>query len=470
MTARWGDIRAAEVASFVGGDLLRGSREKSFKSLSTDTRNMAEGCLFWALKGEKFDGHDFVSQAVERGAAGAVVRMGFDPGISPERDVVLIAVSNTLTALGDMASWWRHQYRCPVVGITGSAGKTTTKEMTAAILGRKGLTLKSQGNFNNLIGLPLTLLLLNQGHQYVVLEMGMNRAGEIGRLTDIADPDVGLITNIARAHLEGVGSLEGVARAKGELLERMSPEGVAILNGDDPVLMKAASAFHRKVITFGRDPGNDVRADKIRGLGREGITFHIRDDKGSFPVRLNVTGFQNVFNALAAAAVARCLGTSMEEVAQGLSTFTGMEGRFVITVLSGGIILVDDTYNSNPFSLKAAMDSMKALAGRGRVIVGLGEMFELGVETVKAHQEAGAMVAELKAHYFVALGEHAGVMIQGAVEKGFPEEKAVVARDHREMEERIREAMKQGDYIFLKGSRRAGVDKVAERLKKGSKQ
>jgi UDP-N-acetylmuramoyl-tripeptide--D-alanyl-D-alanine ligase len=467
MTARWGDIKAAEVVASVGGDLLRGSGEKGFKSLGTDTRNMAEGCLFWALKGERFDGHDFVSQAVEKGAAGAVVRRGFDPGISPERDVVLIAVPDTLTALGDMASWWRHQYRCPVVGITGSAGKTTTKEMAAAILGRKGRTLKSRGNFNNLIGLPLTLLLLDQGHRYVILEMGMNRAGEIGRLTDIADPDVGLITNIARAHLEGVGSLEGVARAKGELLERMSPEAVAVLNGDDPVLMKAASAFQRRVITFGRDPGNDVRAEQIRSLGREGITFHIRDDSGSFPVRLKVTGFQNVFNALAAAAIARCLGASVEDVAEGLSTFTGMQGRFVITLLSGGIMLVDDTYNSNPFSLKAAMDSMKALAGRGRVIVGLGEMFELGAETLNAHQEAGAMVAELKAHYFVALGEHAGVMIQGAVEKGFPEEKAVVARDHREMEERIRGAMKQGDFIFLKGSRRAGLDKVAEGLKAG---
>jgi UDP-N-acetylmuramoyl-tripeptide--D-alanyl-D-alanine ligase len=465
MTAKWGEITAAEVVASVGGDLLRGSREKSFKSLSTDTRNMAEDSLFWALKGERFDGHDFVSQAVEKGAAGAVVRRGFEPAMPPARDIVVIAVPDTLTALGDMSSWWRHQYPNTVVGITGSAGKTTTKEMAAAILGRKRPILKNQGNLNNLIGLPLTLLLLEQGHRYVVLEMGMNRPGEIARLTDIADPDVGLITNIARAHLEGVGSLEGVARAKVELLERMSPEAVAILNGDDPVLMKAASAFQRRVITFGRDPQNDVRAEQVRSLGREGITFHIRDDNGSFPVRLKVMGFQNVFNALAAAAIALCLGISVDDVAEGLKTFTGMRGRFMITSLPGGIILVDDTYNSNPFSLKAAMDSMKALAGRGRVIVGLGEMFELGAETVKGHLEAGAMVAELKAHYFVALGEHAGIMIRGAVEKGFPEERAVVARDLREMEERIREATNQGDFIFLKGSRRAGLDKVVERLK-----
>ncbi len=465
MTAAWGEITAAEVAASAGGDLLRGSGLKRFTGLSTDTRNMTAGCLFWALKGERFDGHHFVSQALEKGAAGVVVRGGFDPVIAPDRDAVVISVSDTLTALGDMASWWRHQHRSPVVGITGSAGKTTTKEMAAAILGRKGSTLKTQGNFNNLIGLPLTLLLLEQGDRYAVLEMGMNGPREIARLTDIADPDVGLITNVARAHIEGLGSLEGVARAKVELLERMNPGATAILNGDDPVLMKAASAFQRRVITFGRDPGNDVSAERIRSLGREGITFHIRDGHGSFPVRLKVAGFQNVSNALAAAAISLCLGTSAQDVTEGLGNFEGMQGRFEITSLSGGIILVDDTYNANPFSLKAAMDSMKALAGKGRVIVGLGEMFELGADTVEGHLEAGAMVAELKAHTFVALGEHAGLMIQGAVEKGFPEERTVVARDHREMEETIREIMKQGDFILLKGSRRAGLDKVVERLK-----
>jgi UDP-N-acetylmuramoyl-tripeptide--D-alanyl-D-alanine ligase len=465
MTARWGEITAAEVMASVGGDLRHGSGQKVFKSLGTDTRHMAEGCLFWALKGDRFDGHHFVSQAVERGAAGVVVRKDFDAAVPPDCDAVVIAVSDTLTALGDMASWWRRQYQTPVLGITGSAGKTTTKEMTAAILDRRGPTLKTQGNFNNLVGLPLTLFLLEQGHEYAVLEMGMNRAGEIARLTDIADPDVGLITNVARAHIEGLGSLEGVARAKVELLERMCPKAVAILNGDDPVLMKAASVFHRRVITFGRGPGNDVRAEQIRTLGREGITFHIRHGKGSFPVRLKVTGFQNVFNALASAAIALCLETSEKDVAEGLSSFAGMPGRFMITPLPGGITLVDDTYNANPFSLRAAMESIKALAGDGRVVVGLGEMYELGADTVKGHREAGAMVAELKAHFFAALGDHADTMIQGAVERGFPEERAVVARDHREMEETIREAAKHGDFIFLKGSRRAGLDKVVERLK-----
>ena len=360
---------------------------------------------------------------------------------------------------------WRHQHQSRVVGITGSAGKTSTKEMAAAALGLKGVTLKNPGNFNNLIGLPVTLLLLEEKHRFAVLEMGMNHPGEIGRLTEIADPEVGVITNVARAHLEGVGNIEGVARAKVELLERMGCHAVAVLNGDDPVLMRAASPFRKQAITFGKGPKNDVRAENIRALDREGIAFDMHHEKASYTVKLNVPGFQNVYNALAAATVGIHVGLSPEDIVKGLGTFRGLAGRFAVTRLSGGAVLVDDTYNSNPFSLKAALDSVKALAGKGRILVGLGEMFELGPETSGAHVEAGAMVADLGARFFVAMGEHAPMMIQGALDRGLPEERAVEVRDHEEMEERIRAEMREGDLVFLKGSRRAGLDKVAERLK-----
>ena len=243
MSAEWGEIAAGDILSPVSGDLLRGSRAKRFKSFSTDSRSITEDCLFWALEGEKFDGHDFVAQAIEKGAGGAVVRKNFGLDLPADKDVAMIAVGDTLRALGDFASWWRHQHRCRVVGITGSAGKTSTKEMAAAVLGVKGVTLKNQGNFNNLIGLPVTLLLLEEKHRFAVLEMGMNHPGEIGRLAEIADPEIGVITNVAKAHLEGVGSIEGVARAKVELVERMDSQAVAVLNGDDPVLMRAASDF-----------------------------------------------------------------------------------------------------------------------------------------------------------------------------------------------------------------------------------
>jgi UDP-N-acetylmuramoyl-tripeptide--D-alanyl-D-alanine ligase len=467
MSAAWGEITAAEVLASLGGELLRGSEERRFHGFSSDSRNIRKGCLFWALQGERFDGHDFVSQAMEKGAAGAVIRKGFEPVVPAERDVTIIAVGDTLRGLGDLSWWWRREHDALVVAITGSAGKTTTKEMAAAVLALKGETLKNQGNFNNLIGLPVTLLSLEHRHRYGVLEMGMNRPGEIGRLTQIADPDVGVITNVARAHLEGVGTLEGVARAKVELMQSMSSRATALLNGDDPVLMKAASPFRKKTSCFGLGPRNDVRAENVRTLGRRGTSFDILHGGGGFTVNLKVPGVQNVHNALAAASIALHLGATSEQVVEGLGGFKTMKGRFTVTELPDGVTLVDDTYNCNPLSLRAAMDSLKTLVHGEKVIVGLGEMFELGDETIQAHLEAGAMVAELQAEFFVALGEHGAVMIQGAVERGFPRKRAVAAGDHAEMEREIRAQMKKGDVVFLKGSRRAGLDKVAERLMAG---
>jgi len=411
MSAKWGEITAAEVLSSTGGNLLRGSGARRFSGFSSDSRNITEGFLFWALQGERYDGHDFVVQAVGRGAAGAVVREGLEPRLPANGDATFIAVGDTLRALGDFASWWRHEHKTPVVAITGSAGKTTTKEMTAAILGLRGETLKNQGNSNNLIGLPVTLLGLQSKHRYTVLEMGMNRPGEIGRLTEIADPEVGVITNVARAHLEGVGTLEGVAKAKAELIEKMSSRSTALLNGDDPILMRAASSLMKKTLCFGLGPKNDVSAENIRTLGLEGSSFEIRCEGEVFTVTLKAPGLQNVRNALAASAVAFNLGASSAEVVEGLERFQAMKGRFMITELPGGVTLVDDTYNCNPLSLRAAMDSLKSLVRGRRVIVGLGEMYELGEETIQVHLEAGAMVAALPAFFFVALGEHAPVMV-----------------------------------------------------------
>jgi len=341
--------------------------------------------------------------------------------------------------------------------------------MTSAILSLEGFTLKNEGNLNNLIGLPLSLFLLDESHRYAVLEMGMNRPGEIGRLTEITDPDVGLITNVGRAHLEGVGSIEGVARAKVELLERMSPRALAILNGDDRILMQAAAAFRKKPITFGQGLQNPVRAEKIRNLGREGFSFDIHWEGKSFSVRLRVPGFQNVYNALAAAAIALSMNLSTDRIQEGLSGFEGIKGRFKVAPLPDGSILIDDTYNSNPSSLRAALESLRALAPQGRkVIVGLGEMLELGDETVPGHVEAGEMVAQAGADWFVALGDHAPEMIRGALHKGYPMERAIHVKDHQEMGAKILEVMKPGDLVLLKASRRTGLDRVADRLKENA--
>jgi UDP-N-acetylmuramoyl-tripeptide--D-alanyl-D-alanine ligase len=462
----WGMIKAGDIVTPIQGTLLSGSSDTVFSGLSTDSRNMKEGVLFWALHGEKHDGHAFLKEAVSKGAAGVVVQRGRPREIPSDREVVAIEVSDSLRGLGDLACWWRHQHNVRVIGITGSAGKTTTKEMAASILSLSGATLRNKGNFNNLIGLPLSLFLLSEAHQTAILEMGMNRAGEIARLTEIADPDVGLITNVAKAHIEGLGSLQGVAKAKVELLEKMAKRSQAILNGDDELLMKTAAPLRREMITFGFEPRNDVHPHALQNLGREGFSFEIRYKGDVIPLRVRVPGIQNVYNALAASAIALALKEPPERIVQGLSAFEGIAGRFTISQLPNGCVLVDDTYNANPHSLKAAMGSLKALVPEGgRIIVGLGDMLELGDETVAAHVEAGEWVAEIGASCFVALGTHASLMIEGARSKGTPSAQSAVAKDHQDMAERIMKEWKRGDLVFLKGSRRVGLEKVVDHLK-----
>ncbi len=469
MTAKWGETTARGIISPIDGELIAGNPESPLMGISTDSREIVPGHVFWALKGERYDGHDFVKQAVEKGASGIVIKKDYRPEIPTGRDLVVIAVEDTLRALGDLAGWWRHQHNVRVAAITGSVGKTTTKEMTAKILELDARTLKNSGNLNNLVGLPLTILLLEEGHRRAVLEMGMNRPGEIARLTEIADPDIGLITNVARAHIEGLGDISGVARAKVELLEKISSEGQVILNGDDELLMRVASQFPKKMMTYGLGSRNDIRAENILNLGRDGLSFELRYQEDSVPIRLRSPGLQNVFNALAASSIAICLKEPYDHIVEGLYGFGGIKGRFMLNTLPGGITLVDDTYNSNPSSLRAAIDSVKELtANGGRVIIGLGEMLELGDEAVSAHVEAGGMVAELGVYYFFAMGEHAPEMIKGAVTSGFPPDRAVVVNSHEEMGKKIKEIMKDGDLILLKGSRGMALEKVSKNLNNSS--
>ncbi len=471
MPAVWGQIAVGDILSPTKGKKIAGDSETLLSGISTDSRSINPGVLFWALKGERFDGHDFALKAAEKGAAGIVVQKDWWDSeaaakrTSSSRIPAIIAVNDTLKALGDLAAWWRQQHNVRVAAITGSSGKTTTKEMLTNILEQELPTLKNQGNFNNLIGLPLTLLQLEENHKNAVLEMGMNRPGEIGRLTGIADPDVGAITNVGMAHIEGLGDIKGVAKAKTELLEKISSKSEVVLNGDDGLLLKTASRFEKQCITFGIGEKNDVRAGRIRNLGVEGISFDLSYREVYRPVRLKLPGLQNVSNALAAAAVALCLDTSFKHIVKGLGDFTGLKGRFTVTPLPNGITLVDDTYNANPSSLKAALTSIGSLVEEGRkIIVCLGEMMELGNAAVPEHRRAGRRVAEVGAHYFLAMGEHAGEMIKGAVESGISSNRAHVVKSHDEMVTKIKDEIREGDLIFIKGSRKMGLEKVVEGL------
>ena len=464
MTAIWKKITLKEFIEPVNGVLLSGDPERVISGISTDTREIEKGEVFIALKGENFDGHNFIPAAALKGAACIVID---DETKVPENpDAAVIKVGDCLQALGDFARFWRHQHSAQVVSITGSMGKTTTKEMTACILEKGDETLKNEGNFNNLIGLPFTLLRLNNTHKRAVLEMGMNHFDEIRRLTQISDPDIGVITNVGPVHLEGVKDIQGVARAKTEMIEEIRPESRVILFGDDDILMKEASRFSRDFFTFGLGPENDLSADRIEHLKSGGMTYRLRYRNESIPVELEVTGMHNLINSLAAASVAVCMKEKLENIAEGLIRFKGVKGRLITDVLPDDILLLDDTYNSNPSSLKAALDVAKEKAGRKRrIIVGLGEMLELGDETVRAHIQAGKLVKETGAEFLFAIGAHAQQLLTGAIEAGFPSERTFESKSRHEMVERMNDVMEKGDLVLLKGSRMMGLEKVVRGLR-----
>ncbi|MBN1226867.1 MAG: UDP-N-acetylmuramoyl-tripeptide--D-alanyl-D-alanine ligase [Deltaproteobacteria bacterium] len=442
-----------------------GLEDMPVNGLSTDTRKITKGEFFIALKGEHFDGHDFIQEAISAGAAGLIVendKMEFVPIL--DKTSTLIAVSSTLNALGDLALWWRRQWGKELVSITGTNGKSTTKEMAASILSKEAPTVKTPGNFNNLIGLPLTILSLTSLHKTAVLEMGMNRSGEIRRLTRIANPDIGVITNISGAHLEGLGDLNGVIKAKAELLEAMRGGAIAVLNGDDEATKKLIPVFQGSIIQFGLGRMNDVRAENIRSNRDTARFFDIVFQEQRIPVCINIPGAHNIMNALAAAAVGHCLSVSKESIINGLAEFKPLNGRFQVVSLNRGVRLIDDTYNANPSSLKAAIQEIKVLKKAG-LLVGLGEMMELGKEASLLHVNAGKLVGGSGVKFFVALGKHGEQLIEGALKGGLSKEQTCLVTNLDEMFSMIKTNVSNGDIVFLKGSRAMALDKVAQAIK-----
>ncbi|MFQ5666466.1 MAG: UDP-N-acetylmuramoyl-tripeptide--D-alanyl-D-alanine ligase [Candidatus Binatia bacterium] len=354
-----------------------------FSSISTDSRQTEPGALFFALRGPRHDGHDFVAEALRRGALAAVV----EHDITGVAASTLIRVPETLTALGDLAAWTRRQHVPTVVGITGSNGKTTTKEMVAAICdaghprrGKIGV-LKTEGNLNNLVGLPLTLLGARGDEWVAVLEMGMNRPGEIARLTEITRPDYAIITNVAPAHLQGVGgTVAGVAAAKGELVAGLSQRAVIAVNVDDAWVRRLCMLFPGRKITFGHNA--DVQARHVVELGADGVAFELVIGRQAVKVRLRLVGVHNVSNALGAAAIGHALGLDGAVIARGLERGIGPAMRMQAKRLPNGVTLINDAYNANPSSVEAALVALRRFSGRPVVV--LGEMRELGDESRRA--------------------------------------------------------------------------------------
>jgi len=455
-----------EVLKATGGRLLQGKEKTSFRGISTDSRTVAEGELFIALKGERFDGHQFAIEALKKRAGGVIIEEDKVRDIrwNGYRPSAVIAVKDALHALGDIARERRRKFGTPVVALTGSNGKTTTKEMISVSLEAAFPVLKTKGNLNNLIGLPLTLLNLTEQERIVVLEMGMNVPGEIRRLTEIAEPDVGLITNIEGVHLEGMGSLERVREEKGELFRRMRQDGTILVNQDDPRVIDLASEFHGQKITFGIDHPAEVMAKEIRLQDVGGTSFTLMMEGVTLEITLPFLGGHFVSNALSAIAAASLFGIELEKVKEALEHLSPSPMRMEILHPQEGVTLINDAYNANPRSMELALEVLSQMKGKGRGIAVLGDMLELGEYSVEAHQHIGERIGELSIDFLLALGEEAPVLVESAMRHGLDSEKARIVESHTEAISMLKKMARDGDWILVKGSRRMGMEKIAEGL------
>ncbi len=441
--------------------IVRRGRATAFARVTTDTRAITGGELFVALAGERHDAHDFAAAAVTAGATGLVVAR--DVTLPDDADVTVLRVADTLTALQSLAADLRQRVAPTVLALTGSNGKTTTKEMLAAILvaaAGSDAVLKTQGNLNNLIGVPLTLLGLSGSERYAVIEMGMNAPGEIRRLTAIADPDVGIITNVGPAHLEGLGSVEGVARAKGELFATMRPTATAIVNVEDPHVAGLGAAFAGRVVRFGA--GTDVAADGIRcdARGAAAFTLHLGGD--AIDVQLQIPGRHNVMNALAAAAAATAVGVPPKAVRAGLHAATSVGGRMRVVPLASGVTIVDDSYNANPASVAAALRSLADAPATRRIAV-LGDMLELGAASVEQHRQVGMLAGTVGLTALYLHGDFAADTARGAATT-MAADAIHVASDHATIARALSADTRRGDWILVKGSRGQRMEEVVRLL------
>ncbi|NPV91490.1 MAG: UDP-N-acetylmuramoyl-tripeptide--D-alanyl-D-alanine ligase [Firmicutes bacterium] len=440
--------------------------------VSIDSRTVKPGDLFFALPGQRVDGHEYVESALKAGAVAAVVSRvpeGFDPG--EKADSVLLEVKDVLTALQDLAAWNRQRYNIPVVGVTGSTGKTTTKDLISAVLSRRFKTLKTSGNYNNEIGLPLTLMQLDGTHQAAVIEMAMRGPGEIAYLCSIARPSIGLITNIGHTHEELLGSQENIARAKMEILTNLPTEGWAVLNWDDLWLRKLAARTRGSVMFYsasgqpgiGEYEGEKITASDFRFAGKEGVRFLVRLGGQEQEVYLPVPGEHNISNALGALAVGHLLGMRLEEMAEGLSEARLSAMRLDIKEGLNQTTIINDTYNANPDSMRAALRVLSHLAAGRRVAV-LGEMYELGDYAPEGHKIVGVEAARQGVSLLVTVGDLAGYITEGARSVGLPRERTAHFDDNRSAADYLLRELVPGDTVLVKGSRGMKMEQIVAAL------
>lgn len=463
-------MKIADLVSATGASLKHGAGSLEFIGVSTDTRTIKKGDVFFALKGPNFDGHAFIKDAYQKGAIGAVVEL--IPSLDPSRAYNVMVVRDTLRALGHFAAHVRAQYKIPLIAVAGSTGKTTTKEMIAAMLQRSRPVLKSEGNMNNLVGVPKTLFKLNQtlapdmrGQAYkaVVLELGISEPREMERLGYICKPDVALITNIGRGHLLSLGSLEGVAKEKARLIEFLSENGVKAVNLDDPWTVKIASVIKPEAakVTFSLKEKADVMLLEMKA-GFEGIDIVFGVCGSRVPVRLVGPAVCNVVNAAAAIAAVLSLDVKTEDMQSALNAFVPVHGRMEV-LKAGGLTVLDDTYNANPESMAVALETLKAASGRKIAVIG--DMLELGYASAEAHREIGRLAASSGVDMLITVGEMSKRVAAAAVAAGIKAASVHAFANKADVIGALKGIVKEGDVVLVKGSRAVGLEAVVESLK-----
>jgi len=450
-------ITIREILTATGGKLISGNEDTIINDITTDSRKAEPGVLFVALKGDNFDGNDFADEFLKGGEAVVV-----EKDLTPISGKGIIRVDDTKKALRDIAKYYRGKFNIPVIGVTGSVGKTSTKDMLASVLSQKYSTLKTQGNFNNEIGLPLTVFNLTKENEVAVIEMGMNNFGEISRLTNIAQPSIAVITNIGTAHIGNLGSQQNILKAKLEILEKLIPNGIVVLNGDDKILYSLKGKLPHTVIYYGID---NLKADIVATniiLGADKSKFKVRINGKIYPFEVNIIGQHHIYNALAAIIVGLQQKVEIEKIIKGVAEFSSGSMRQSIEKIDG-ITLIEDCYNASSASMEAALKVLSQIGGANRTIAVLGDILEQGDYSEKAHRQVGLAVAEFEINKLITVGSDSKYIADEAKKRGIID---IISFDNNiQATEYLISEVKKDDTVWFKASRGMKLEEISNGLK-----